>query len=292
MSSSKEKKNSKGRVQAVAAWERFKEAAWLQVLLIVGVVVGLVIAIPYAVRGISNAISQNNSTFFDDHKITYDKLNEFLEGKDKSCNGYIGDENNGYDDTKEGFVVLFVKSNCDNCSTLQKPLETWFKTANGSDYAKGNLKFYTIDVSWDTEDDSKASANEGKYNLYNNTDISVEEQNDVQAAIKNVYLEQDDVHKSSSVTESVLNKDLTATENGGTLPTPAFVTFVKDKESTNYITDVSGYEADTSKTNVIQYTTPSKVIFGPLTGLSFSSARDVSYCMNDIYFVQIYKGSN
>ena len=43
MSSSNEKKSGKGRAQAVAAWEWFKEAAWLQVLLIVGVVVGLVV---------------------------------------------------------------------------------------------------------------------------------------------------------------------------------------------------------------------------------------------------------
>ena len=37
MSANKEKKNA-NRAHAVAAWEWFKEAAWLQVLLIVGVV--------------------------------------------------------------------------------------------------------------------------------------------------------------------------------------------------------------------------------------------------------------
>ena len=50
MSSSNEKKTGKARARAVAAWEWFKEAAWLQVLLIVGVVVGIVVSIPYDVK--------------------------------------------------------------------------------------------------------------------------------------------------------------------------------------------------------------------------------------------------
>ena len=46
MSSKDNKKKGAGRAHAVAAWEWFKEAAWLQVLLIVGLVVGVVVAIP------------------------------------------------------------------------------------------------------------------------------------------------------------------------------------------------------------------------------------------------------
>lgn len=292
MSSSKEKKNSKASVHAIAAWEWFKEAAWLQVLLIIVVVVGLVISIPYAVRGISSALSQNDSKFYEDHQIDYDKLNKFLDGSDTSCNGFIGNGNDNYDENKEGFVVLFEKSNCDNCKSLEQPLETWYETTNDKDYAKGNIKFYTIDISWDTETPENSSTNEGKYNEYNNEYITLEQQFDVQNAIKKVYLDQDDVHKASNVTEEVLNKDLTATENGGTLPAPCFVTFIKDKDAKNYITNVEAYNADTAKTNIIQYTTPQKVIFGPLSGLSFSSARDVAVCMNDIYFVREYKGNN
>ncbi len=292
MSSSKEKKNSKASVHAIAAWEWFKEAAWLQVLLIIVVVVGLVISIPYAVKGISSALAKDDSKFYEEHRINYATLNNFLEGKDTSCNGIIGDGNDGYDESKEGFVVLFEKSNCDNCKSVQKPLETWYKTTNDKDYAKGNLKLYTIDISWDTEDTDKATANEGKYNDYKNEYISIEQQFDVQNAIKNVYLDQDDVHKATSVTEEVLNKDLTATDNGGTLPAPCFVTFIKDKSATNYITNIDAYNGDTEKSNVIQYTTPSKVIFGPLSGLSFTSARDVAVCMSDIYFLKEYKGNH
>ena len=47
MSSTEVRKNSKAKANLVAFWEWFKSAAWLQVLLIVGVVVAVVVSIPY-----------------------------------------------------------------------------------------------------------------------------------------------------------------------------------------------------------------------------------------------------
>lgn len=297
MSSSNEKKSGKGRAQAVAAWEWFKEAAWLQVLLIVGVVVGLVVSIPFVVKGIANAVSNDESSFFDEHRINYTQLNKYLDGSDKGANGYIGDgtlDADGkinFNNDLNGFSVIFYKSNCSNCDTLQKPLENWYKDFNKK-YGDGKIKLYTIDISWDDDDDEDAAANEGTYNLYDNKYISLEQQNDVQAAIKNVYLDQDDVHKASSVTEEILNKDLTAETGGGTLPTPCMISYVKKSSDANYITNLDSYNADTKKDNVIQYTTPSMVLFGPQSGLSFSNAANVATIMMDLYHFQDWKGNN
>lgn len=289
--SSSEKKNTKGRVRALTAWEWFKEAAWLQVLLIVGVVVGVVVSIPFVVKAIANA-AQSSSTFYDEHRISYTRLNEYLLGS-KDGDGYIGDYSALNDDgtinfnnDKEGFVVMFYKSNCSNCETLQEPLENWFNDFN-KQYGKGRIKLYTIDISWDTDDDDLASTNEGIYSEYNNDYITIEQQNDVQDAIKNVYLNQDDDHQSSSVTEETLNKDLTAATDGGTLPTPCFVTFSKATSATNYLTvDQQGLK---SSDNVIQYTTPTMVMFGPQSGLSYSNASDVAVSMMDIYHFEAYR---
>ena len=114
---------------------------------------------------------------------------------------------------------------------------------------------------------------------------------DVQVAGKDTYLDQDDTHKSSAVTEDTLNNDLTADTTGGTLPTPMIITFIKDKEAKNYITETTAYEADAEKTNIIQYCKPAQVIMGPLSGLSFSSAINVSTMMHDVYHFELYKGT-
>ena len=296
MSSSNEKKTGKARARAVAAWEWFKEAAWLQVLLIVGVVVGIVVSIPYVVKGISSAINNNTSTFYDEHRIDYKKFNSYLDGSDTSCNGYMGDytmtDDNkiNFNNDKQGFVVMMYKSNCDSCNTLQKNLENCYKNFNKK-YGEGKIKFYTIDVSWDIDDDDKAATNSGKYDYYNNSYITLEQQMDVQFAVKDTYLDQDDTHKSSAVTEDTLNNDLTADTTGGTLPTPMIITFIKDKEAKNYITETTAYEADAEKTNIIQYCKPAQVIMGPLSGLSFSSAINVSTMMHDVYHFELYKGT-
>lgn len=298
--SSNETKTNKGRAHAVAAWEWFKEAAWLQVLLIVGVVVGVVVAIPFAVKGITNAVNSDSSSFYKEHRIDYKKLGMYLTGEDKSCNGTIGDQKFDSDGKfdlsgeKEGFVVMFYKSNCDNCSNLQKNIESWYKNFN-KDYAKGNLKFYTIDVSWDVDDDTKSVNNEGIKSLYNNKFISLEEQMAASKSFIITFESQDETHSGSESTKkSVIenfSKDFTADKDGGTMPTPTIVTYMKDKSASNYITNIDGYNADTEKKNVLQYCSPSKVICDAPKGLSFTNAANVASMMIDIYNFQEYKVS-
>lgn len=298
--SSNETKTRKGRAHAVAAWEWFKEAAWLQVLLIVGVVVGLVVAIPFVVKGITNAINDDSSSFYKEHRIDYNKLGMYLTGEDKSCNGAIGDQKYDadgkfdYNTGKEGFVVMFYKSNCDNCKTLQKNIETWYKSFN-KDYANNNLKFYTIDISWDIDDDTKSSNNEGIKSLYNNKYISLEQQMDASRSFISTYESQDETHAGSEATKkSVIenfSKDFTADKDGGTMPTPTIVTYIKDSSASNYITNLDGYNADQKKTNVLQYCKPNKVICDAPSGLSFSNAANVSTMMIDIYNFEEYKVS-
>ncbi len=298
--SSNETKTKKGRAHAVAAWEWFKEAAWLQVLLIVGVVVGIVVAIPFVVKGITNAINSDNSSFYKEHRIDYKKLGMYLTGEDKNCNGSVGDqkfdENGKFDlnNGKEGFVVMFYKSNCDNCSNLQSNLETWYKNFN-KDYANGNLKFYTIDVSWDVDDSTDAVNNEGIASLYDNKFITLQQQMDASRSFISTYESQDETHSGSESTKkSVIenfSKDFTADKDGGTMPTPTIVTYIKDKTAANYITDVDGYNADSAKTNVLQYCKPNKVICDAPSGLSYTNAANVSTMMIDVYNFQEYKVS-
>lgn len=300
--SSNGNKTKKGRAQAVAAWEWFKEAAWLQVLLIVGVVVGLVVAIPFVVKAITNAINNNDSDFFDSHRISYAQLEKYIEGKDKNCNGYFGEHGNNKftDDGKfdfnsydyEGFTVIFYASDCDNCDTFQSPLETWFNNFN-KNYGEGHLKLYTVDVSWDTSDDEDAANNRGNQKLYNNKYISLEEQRDYTRSLYQVYKNQDPVHQSSSVDPETLKDYETEGDlDAKTMNTPTIVSYSKKTSDTSYITDLEGYNSDSTKENIMQYTTPSMVLFGNPTGLSLSNSTDVATMMQDLYGFKDYKGSN
>lgn len=288
--SRKEKKGKgAGKAHAVAAWEWFKSAAWLQVLLIVGVVVSIVVSIPYITKAIVNSTTNSQSNFFKKKRISYSQLEGYLDGSNKDCNGTIGDGNAKIDENKVGFVVMFYKSNCDACSSMQKGVETWYNDYNKR-FAKKNLKFYTIDVSW-VKDDAKATTKkQGNLADYKNSDITLQQQFDVQQAVKDVYLHQDDAHKNSKVTETILNTRLDAPTAGGTLPTPLFITFIKDKSAANYITDAAGYSADTSSDkNVIRYTTPARVTFNEIGGLDISAYANIATQMLDIYNFEIYK---
>ena len=289
MSSKDNKKKGAGRAHAVAAWEWFKEAAWLQVLLIVGLVVGVVVAIPYAVKGISGRVNNSKSTFFSSHAITYEQLNKKLDGTDKSGKA-VGEDKNSFSvsDDKDGFVVLFYKDNCDGCDSMQSHVETWFNNFNKKN---AQIEFYSVNVSWKPGDTDECNKNQGQYALYDNSNITLEEQRDVQNAIRDVYLDNDENHKNSEVTEEKLKADLTAEKDGGTLPTPFFVTFTKAKSAANYITDVDGYNADKAagkKNTAFIRSTPSRAIVTPFASLSLTSATYVASMRLDIYGFQRY----
>lgn len=289
MSSKENKKKGAGRAHAVAAWEWFKEAAWLQVLLIVGLVVGVVVAIPYAVKGISGRVNNSTSTFFSSHAITYEQLNKKLDGTDKSGKA-VGEDKNSFaiSEDKDGFVVLFYKENCDGCSSRQSHVETWYNNFNKKNAA---IEFYAINVSWVAGSEDDSNKYQGQYALYDNSNISLEEQRDVQNTIRDVYLNEDENHKNSEVTEEKLKADLTAEKDGGTLPTPFFVTFTKDKTATNYITDQAGYDADKAagkKNTAFIRSTPSRAIVTPFASLSLTSATNVASMRLDIYGFQRY----
>lgn len=272
-SDTNQKRTGKGRARATAAWEWFKEAAWLQVLLIVGVVVALVVSIPYIISAISNAVNDKTSDFYQSHRITYDEYEKMVNGEDDNrTKGAVG--NGSYDygksDSKNGFVVMFYKSNCDNCTTMQPHIEDWYDNFN-SKYAENKVLFYAIDVSWDDDNADDAKNNEGKQSLYDNQYITLEQQQEVINNVRDVYL-RDNNPQNSAVTETTLNTNIITATGGSTIPTPCFLTYTRDN----------------SKTGKYELT---QVTFGAIGSLSLSSNEDVAKIMLDIYQFQYVSGS-
>lgn len=269
MSSSEEKKSTKSKAHALAAWEWFKEAAWLQVLLIVGVVVGLVVAIPFVVQAIVNAVNSSNSNFYEAHRAKYSEVEKYIEGKDSSCVGTVGKGETSYSisDSEEGFVVMYYKQNDSDCTNLQSRIETWYNNFN-KNYGKGNLKFYTIDCGWYPSDETKNKDYEGDTSKYENSYITLAQQQIVMDSVRDTYLSQDDTHKSSSVTEETFNTRLDTGKDAKTLETPLFITY------TRAIGSSSKFEMK-------------KVIFDMIGSYSNTSDADVAKQMLDIYNFQV-----
>ncbi len=270
MSSSAEKKN-KNRAHALAAWEWFKEAAWLQVLLIVGVVVGLVVAIPFIVQGIVDAVNKNDSNFYEAHRIKYADAQKYIEGNQKNIAGTIGKGEASYSisDDEEGFVLMYYKQNDSDCTNLQGRIETWYENFD-KNYGSGNLKFYTIDCSWYPTDEDKNKEYEGTVDKYNNSYISLQQQQDVMNSVRDVYLAQDDSHKSSSVTEETFNTQLITGKDAKTLETPLFITYTRKKATGG------AFEMK-------------KVIFDMISSYSNTSDSDVAKQMLDVFNFQVLK---
>lgn len=273
---------SKAKVRLTAAWEWFKSAAWLQVLLIVAIVVGVVVAIPYIVQGISDLVSSNNSHFYESREITYDDFVNMINGNDPNrADGYVGDgvytastAPSNYQDLvsteQEGFVLMFVKANCDNCDSIQWYLENWYNNFNRTDGINQNLRLYTIDVSYVPDDADESESAEAYNYLYENDSITLAEQTEMLNNIRRTYLNQDDDHQSSEVTEDTFSVDYDVI-GAGTLPTPTFVLYTKDKDETAY--DIAN---------------PTKVICGAIGDLDYTTQGGMNTQMLDVFNFAVY----
>jgi len=274
------KANKKLRAQTTAAGEWFKQSAWLQVLLIVGAVIGVVVAIPYIVKCASDKTETSN--FYKSKQINFSKgsnsLTSILNGEVPNSAGIVGDGIKGsetYSEDLEGFVVMYYKMNDDNCKTEQIHLQHAFETMSGTKKIKGQLKFYTVNVAWTPNDEDNMATNEGVPGKYDNSYITLEEQEIVFQSIKSTYLAQDTMYLNSNVTSNSFNDKFDSTTSGSlhTLPTPCFCLYTKKKSETKY----AGLDK------------PTKVIFNSVSSLSNSADDAVMTQLYDIYNIKLYQ---
>lgn len=279
--------NRKTKAQVAAGWEWFKEAAWLQVLLIVGVVVALVISIPYIVSAVQAAQNNTDSSFYTGHRISYSDLEGYLNGS-KSGSGIVGEATKtgeSYSENKEGFVVMYYKDNDDTSTTMEKYIDDAFDAINANSKINNGLRFYTINVGWDPDDkdgSTNAESLKDPAKNYDNKYITLQQQMDVMASYRSVYAAQDDDHKNSALDEETdFDVDLLNNDTTGTMKTPLFALYTKDKTAADYVNNTSG-------STIIEKAKPTKVVYSSLGSLSVSSAQDMMTQLYDLYNVEIY----
>lgn len=281
--------NKKARAHAAAGWEWFKEAAWLQVLLLVGVVVGVVISVPYIAKAITANVNGDNSGFYKAHKINYKRFTNLVSGNDKYAAGLLGSDtyeeteitDKRYTSENEGFVVMFYKDNDSTATEMQKYLEKAYKKVQDTTAVNGKISFYTMNVAWvpgESADSATAEASHDKI-FYKNTDISLEEQSTICKALYERYEQQNtpdfDTYNLYYSSDNVTKLDKTISDTVGdnaTLPTVTYVTYSRKKGSTEAFK-------------------PYKVVVGNLSGISDTNTTDLVKQFYDFTLIQRYRKS-
>lgn len=128
----------------VKIWRWIKETAWVQPLLIVGIIFGVIFSIPSIVDGVKALNEKNNSaeTYYKKYKVS-------LEGAEKSAADKLmkdikdNEEGNSTSLAGQKFFLIFISSSCTACQSAREGLE--FLQGDGKDLMKGEkLNFKTI----------------------------------------------------------------------------------------------------------------------------------------------------
>ncbi len=158
----------------VALWNWIKETAWVQPLLIVGCIFGIILSIPYISSGIQNLINQTES-----HLKYFEKSYLSLEGskqgqENSAANKFFdsfveaqeawtsGDKTKAQEALKNysgenKFFLFFVQEDCSSCKNLKLGAEylenNWnnYVGLDGEKYA--SYRFQAIEVDQTFDDD-------------------------------------------------------------------------------------------------------------------------------------------
>ena len=132
-------------------WRWIKETAWVQPLLIVGIIFGVIFSIPSIVNGITSLVDKINSSESYYHKFEKSLVNGENSEADKLTSSVMSVMD---DASKKGevagqygekFFLMYVESNCSSCKEAREGFETL--ESNFSNYVKdtsAGFKMYTI----------------------------------------------------------------------------------------------------------------------------------------------------
>lgn len=137
-----------------------KNTAWIQPLLIVGGIFGIIFSIPYITKWVGSWFDSDTDAevYYNKHKLSLSKaevhdskvdhLFDYLkEGKDSSYASTFGDK----------FYVTFVQEGCASCEERYGGFETLQENWGKGEFAglDGNFKLYTIFVDDENDDNEK-----------------------------------------------------------------------------------------------------------------------------------------
>lgn len=162
---------------AIGRWIR--DTAWVQPLLIVGGIFGLIFSIPYIVEGVGSWFDSGDlaEKYYEKFQLSLDGAQDNNSEADKLMK-YIEDRE-GDKETQaqkneygEKFFLSFVQTACSGCASAQPGFETLQKNWNKGPTYKINdgedFKFYTIVIDEETDDELISTQTSFKQYFYDN----------------------------------------------------------------------------------------------------------------------------
>ncbi len=134
----------------ISVWRWIKETAWVQPLLIVGIIFGVIFSIPSIVDGVRAIDEKRNSA-----ETYYKKFQVSLRGAENSAADKllkeIKDNEDGKSTTLDGqkFWLVFVSSTCSGCESAREGFE--YLVGDGKSLIKGDHKITIKTVFTDQE---------------------------------------------------------------------------------------------------------------------------------------------
>lgn len=125
----------------VAIWRWIKETAWVQPLIIVGIIFAIIFSIPSITKGIQNLINQSDSeiTFFEKEELSMEgtrvgewnsEADNFFRGFEEAQTAWANGNKdeaksalNQYSNGNDRFFLFFTQDSCDGCANLKTGLE-------------------------------------------------------------------------------------------------------------------------------------------------------------------------
>lgn len=129
-------------------WDWIKETAWIQPLLIVGIIFGIIMGIKPTISWIQDITQvETESTFYDDNKVSYEKLVEKVN-------------KNGDNDV---LIVIFIKEEnetCEQCVSQQKDFDEFFSSNHETAEDGRNYSVAVLDIAADEFDEDEVDDDE------------------------------------------------------------------------------------------------------------------------------------
>lgn len=137
----------------VAIWRWIKETAWVQPLLIVGIIFAIIFSIPSITKGIQGLMDQKESdiVYFENHQLSLEgskrgeensEANIFFDKFVEAQNLWENGDKEGarealssYSNNGDKFFLFFVQEECTGCSSLKE----------GCEYLEDNWSTYVTD---------------------------------------------------------------------------------------------------------------------------------------------------
>ncbi len=140
----------------VRIWNWIKETAWIQPLLIVGIIFAVIFSIPSISKWIQSIADNANSA-----ETYYKKYQKSLKGDETSDAQKLIDAIMANEDTYgDKYFILLVQSTCGACEEMQPAIDL-LRTKTSRFYDKetyGAFKFFTIFIDEEVDTDSTTTA--------------------------------------------------------------------------------------------------------------------------------------